>query len=320
MLKNIAVALTDRVSVFELGVVCEVFGIDRTDVGVPAFDFAVCATGGTPVRTGSGFTIDTPYRIDRLAEADLICVPAWNDIDEVPSPELVDALRAAVDRGARVMSVCSGAFVLAAAGLLDGRCATTHWKYTRQLSERYPLIDVDPNVLYVDAGAVLTSAGTAAGIDLCLYMVREEFGSAVANTIARRMVIPPHREGGQAQYIETPIVEHDRGDDLSRVLAWAQAHLDQPLQVEDLARRAHMSNRTFARRFTDVTGTTPHRWLSLQRLLRAQHLLEESDHDVEEVARQAGFGSATTLRQHFGRWRGTSPVSYRRSFRAGTAA
>lgn len=319
MLKNVVAAIADGVSVFELGVACEVFGVDRSADGVPQFDFAVAAVTEPPLMSEAGFTIDTPHRLDRLAEADLVIVPAWNDIDQRPPEDMLQALRAAVDRGARVMSVCSAAFVLAAAGLLDGRRATTHWRYTAQLAERYPLIDVDPNVLYVDAGQVLTSAGTAAGIDLCLYLVREEFGSAVANTIARRMVVPPHREGGQAQYIETPIVEHDRRDDLSRVLAWAQAHLDQPLQVEALARRAHMSSRTFARRFTDVTGTTPHRWLSLQRLLRAQHLLEESDHDVEEVARQAGFGSATTLRQHFGRWRGTSPVNYRRSFRSGIA-
>jgi transcriptional regulator GlxA family with amidase domain len=320
MLKNVVAAIADGVSVFELGVACEVFGIDRSADGVPKFDFAVAAVTEPPLMSEAGFTIDTPYRLDRLAEADLVIIPAWNDIDQDPPEDMLEALRAAVDRGARVMSVCSAAFVLAAAGLLDGRRATTHWRFTRQLAERYPLIDVDPNVLYVDAGEVLTSAGTAAGIDLCLYLVREEFGSAVANTIARRMVVPPHRDGGQAQYIETPIVEHLRGDDLSRVLAWAQGHLDRPLQVEDLAHRAHMSSRTFARRFTDVTGTTPHRWLSLQRLLRAQHLLEESDHDVEEVARLAGFGSATTLRQHFGRWRGTSPVLYRRSFRASTAA
>ena len=320
MLKNVVAVIADGVSIFELGVACEVFGVDRSADGVPKFDFAVATVTRPPVMTEAGFTIDTPFGLERVAEADLVIIPAWNDLDTRPPEEMLDALRAAVDRGARVMSVCSAAFVLAAAGLLDGRRATTHWRHAAELAERYPNIDVDPNVLYVDAGPVLTSAGTAAGIDLCLYIVREEFGTAVANTIARRMVVPPHRDGGQAQYIETPIVEHDRGDDLSRVLAWAQAHIDQPLQVEALARRANMSNRTFARRFTDVTGTTPHRWLSLQRLLRAQHLLEESDHDVEEVARLAGFGSATTLRQHFGRWRGTSPVLYRRSFRAGTAA
>ncbi len=199
------------------------------------------------------------------------------------------------------MSVCTGAFVLAAAGLLDGRRATTHWRHAAELARRYPDIDVDANVLYVDEGSVLTSAGTASGIDLCLHILREEHGAAVANAVARRMVVPPHRDGGQAQYIEAPMVEHDRGDDLAVVLDWVQAHLNQPFGVEHLARRANMSLRTFNRRFTATTGTAPHRWLTAQRVALAQRLLEETDLDVEQVAEQSGFGTAATLRQHFAR-------------------
>jgi transcriptional regulator GlxA family with amidase domain len=315
MLRNVAVAVCDQVAAFELGVVSEVFGYDRTAEGFPGYDFAVCAIEPPPLRTSSGFSIDTPHRIDRLRSADLIVIAAWRDADERPPEPLLEELRAAVDRGARVMSVCTGAFVLAAAGLLDGRRATTHWRHAAALAERYPLIDVDPDVLYVDAGPVLTSAGTAAGIDLCLHIVRTEHGTGVANALARRMVVPPHRDGGQAQYVETPVRVHRRGDELSEVLDWALERLDEPLPVEELAGRALMSTRTFARRFRAITGETPHRWLLLQRLLLAQRLLEEGDEPIEEVARLAGFGSAVSLRQHFARWRGTSPQRYRRTFR-----
>jgi transcriptional regulator GlxA family with amidase domain len=315
VLRNVAVAIVDGVSAFELGVLCEVFGFDRTADGFPGYDFAVCAAGPRPLRSSSGFTIDTPHGLDRLAAADLIGVPAWPDLDQVPPAPLLDALRAAVDRGARVMSVCTGAFVLAAAGLLDGRRATTHWRHAAALAERYPQIDIDPNVLYVDAGPVLTSAGTAAGIDLCLHIVRTEHGAGVANALARRMVVPPHRDGGQAQYVETPVRLHRRGDELSEVMDWALAHLDEPLGVTELAAHALMSSRTFARRFRAVAGTTPHRWLLLQRLTLAQQLLEQGDQTIEEVASLCGFGSAVTLRQRFQRWRGTSPQRYRRTFR-----
>ena len=305
---------------FELGVVCEVFGLDRTADGFPGYDFAICAVEPPPLRTTSGFMIYTPHGIERLAEADLIAIPAWHYPSRQPPEALLEALRAAVARGARVMSVCSGAFVLAAAGILDGRRATTHWRYAAQLAERYPAIDVDPNVLYVDDGQVLTSAGTAAGIDLCLHLVRQAHGSAVANALARRMVVPPHREGGQAQYIETPVLSHERGHGLSELLEWLQVNLAEPIAVEQMAARVNMSGRTFARRFLDITGTTPHRWLTLRRLELAQALLEGSRHDMEEVARLSGFGSAATLRHHFGRWRGTSPQLFRRSFQSGSAA
>jgi transcriptional regulator GlxA family with amidase domain len=316
MLRNVAAVVCDGVSVFELGVVCEVFGIDRTDTGLPGYDFAVCAAEPGPLRTGGGFGITPEHGLDRLADADLVAVPHWRSPDERPGEDLLDALRGVVARGGRVMSVCSGAFVLAAAGLLDGRRATTHWRYAATLAERYPEVEVDPNVLYVDAGQVLTSAGTSAGIDLCLHLVREEHGPAVANAIARRMVVPPHRDGGQAQYVDAPVPPPRSRDDLGDVLTWAVEHLDTPISVEQLAARALMSPRTFARRFRAVTGTTPYAWLLHQRTLLAQRLLEEGL-SVEEVARRSGFGSAATLREQFARVRGTSPSAYRRAF-AGT--
>ncbi|HVE62488.1 MAG TPA: helix-turn-helix domain-containing protein [Mycobacteriales bacterium] len=316
-LRNVAVAVCHGVSPFELGVVCEVFGMDRSADGLPAYDFAVCAAEPGPIRTQSGFDLATAHGVDRLARADLIAVPAWRDAHEPAPAPLIDALRAAVGRGARVMSVCSGAFVLGQAGLLDGRRATTHWRYTDALAERYPAAEVDRDVLYVDADPVYTSAGTAAGIDLCLHIVREAHGGAIANAVARRMVVPPHRAGGQAQYIETPVPEPRSSEDLAEVLDWAIASLHEPLTVEALAAHALMSSRTFARRFAAATGTTPYRWLLDQRMLLAQRLLEEGDLSVEEVAHRCGFGAAATLRQHFTRWRGTSPQAYQRTFRTG---
>lgn len=314
MLSNVAVVVGQDFAAFELGVVCEVFGVLRE--GLPTYDFAVCAAQAPPLRSSSGFLLDTPHRLDRLAAADLVAIPAWN-VESLPPPQpLLDALRAAVERGARVMSVCSGAFVLAAAGLLDGRRATTHWMFAAELAARHPRVEVDPDVLYVVDGPVLTSAGTAAGIDLCLHIVRSEHGAAVANKLARRMVVPPHRDGGQAQYVEAPVPPSDVGDELGGVLTWAMAHLDLPLTVDQLAARAVMSPRTFARRFLAVTGTTPHHWLLGQRVILAQRLLEEGSSTMEEVARRCGFGSAATLRQQFGSRRGISPRAYRRSFRA----
>ncbi len=319
-LRNVAVAVCQDVSPFELGVVCEVFGMDRTADGLPGYDFAVCAVEPGPVRTRSGFDIVTPYGLDRLVTADLIAVPAWRDAREPAPVALLDALRSAVARGARVMSVCSGAFVLGQAGLLDGRRATTHWRYTDALAELFPAAEIDPDVLYVDADPIYTSAGTAAGIDLCLHIVREVHGAEVANAVARRMVVPPHRAGGQAQYVETPVPEPRSNDDLAEVLDWAMMRLDEPLTVETLAAHVLMSPRTFARRFVAATGTTPYRWLLDQRMLLAQRLLEQGDLSVEEVARRCGFGAAAALRQHFGRWRGTSPQAYQRTFRTGNPA
>jgi transcriptional regulator GlxA family with amidase domain len=213
-----------------------------------------------------------------------------------------------------VLSVCSGAFVLAQAGLLDDRACTTHWMYTDELSQRFPRAKVDPDVLYVDDGVVLTSAGTAAGIDLCLHLMREEYGAAVANAVARRMVIPPHRDGGQAQFVETPVPLRSV-DTLEDVLTWMSGHLDQDMTIEALAARALMSPRTFARRFRAETGTTPYHWITGQRVMLAQRMLEETDETIDLIAERAGFGTAAVLRHHFSRWRGTSPQGYRRTFR-----
>jgi transcriptional regulator GlxA family with amidase domain len=318
-LSNVVAVVCNGFQAFELGVVCEVFGLDRSDQGLANYDFAVVAAEEPPLSSGQGYTLDTEHRLDRCATADLICIPAWRSIEEQPPEALLQVIRDAVDRGARVLSVCSGAFVLAAAGVLDGRRATTHWRYAAQLAECYPLIDVDPDVLYVDSGPVITSAGTAAGIDACLHLVRQEHGVAVANAVARRMVVPPFREGGQAQYVEAPVPLLRRAgtDELAPLLDWITQHLHEELAVGDLAKRAHMSTRTFARRFRESTGTTPHKWVLAQRVGHAQTLLERGC-PVDEVARRAGFGSSATLRTVFARERGTSPSAYARCF-AGTA-
>jgi transcriptional regulator GlxA family with amidase domain len=319
MLRNVAVVVLDGFEPFEMSLVCEVFGVDRTDDGLPAYEFAVVAGEPGPLRAPVGFTLDTPFGLERLEEADLVAVSAIGDISHrcrgegFPAP-LLDALRRTVARGARVLSVCNGAFVLAAAGLLDGRRCTTHWRNASELARRYPAAKVDPTVLYVDADPVITSAGTAAGIDACLYLVRKEHGSAVANAVARRMVVPPHRDGGQAQYIDRPLPAAP-ADSLARVIGWMEGHLGQQVTVAQLAARAHMSPRSFARRFVQETGTTPQRWLTGQRILLAQHLLEETDETVDVIAGRAGFGNGTVLRHHFRAWRHTTPHAYRRAFR-----
>ncbi|SDN25207.1 transcriptional regulator, AraC family with amidase-like domain [Actinacidiphila guanduensis] len=315
MLQNVAVAVVDGVHPFELGVLCEVFGLDRSDEGLPVYDFAVVSAEGADVATHAGFSLRVAEDLDRLEEADLVAVPAGDDFSdrEFPRP-LLAALNRAVDRGATVLSVCSGVFVLGAAGLLDGRRCAAHWRHAATLARRYPEAVVEPDVLYVDDAGVTTSAGTAAGIDACLHLVRREQGSAVANGIARRMVVPPHREGGQAQFVDRPL-PRAKSDPVSGVLAWMERHLDREVTVEELAARAHMSPRTFARRFQQETGTTPYRWLLGQRVLLARELLEGTDETIDAVAGRAGFGNAATLRHHFGRWTGTTPQSYRRAFR-----
>jgi transcriptional regulator GlxA family with amidase domain len=314
--RTVAVVVFDRVAVFELAVPCEVFGIDRSAHGVPNYRLSVCAAEPPPLRTGAGFTIDALPGLAPLRRADTVIVPAWRDIDETPPEALLRALRRAHDRGARVASLCSGAFVLAHAGLLDGRRATTHWMYADVLAERFPAVDVDRSVLYVDEGRVLTSAGTAAGIDLCLHMVRQDHGAEVANVFARRMVVPPHRDGGQAQFVSAPRPPACADDPVARTLDWAMAHLDDDLTVAALAGRAAMSARTFARRFVAATGTTPLQWLLVQRVLTAQRLLETTDLPIERVAERCGLGTAANLRTQFGRHLGTTPTGYRRTFRA----
>lgn len=313
MLTNVVVVVHNQVEPFELAILCEVFGTDRSDDGLPRYDFAVVSAEPGPVRSTIGFSMDIPHDLARLDQADLIAVapPASNDTES--PPELLEALRRAVDRGARVLSVCTGAFILGAAGLLDGRPCTTHWRHADELARRFPLAQVDPDVLFVDDGAILTSAGSAAAIDLGLYVVRQAHGAAVANAIARRMVVPPQREGGQRQYVETP-VPATGVETLEPLLTWMLANLGQDMSVEELSARVHLSTRTFARRFRAETGATPHSWLTAQRVMLAQRLLEDSDHSVETVADLAGFGSSAVLRHHFLRRVGTTPQAYRRAF------
>lgn len=316
VLRNVAVVALDGFSPFELGVPCEVFGTDRTEEGLPGYEFTVVAGEAGPLRSEVGFVLQADAGLEVLERADLVVVPAPSDERclqaDWPEP-LLDALRAVVARGARVLSVCTGAFVLGAAGLLDGRSCTTHWRHAKQLAIMYPAAKVDPSVLYVDEGQVITSAGTAAGIDACLYLVRKEQGSRVANAVARRMVVPPHRDGGQAQYVERPVAPPSC-DTLADVIEWMQRHLDQQVSVGELASLAAMSPRTFARRFVQETGTTPQRWLIGQRILLAEQLLEESAETVDRIAERAGFGNATALRHHFRAWRATTPHAYRRLF------
>ncbi len=302
----VALAATDGMLSFELTIATEVFGDD------PRYGFAVC--GPAPVRVGR-FLLEPDHGLDRLARADTVLVPGWADVDAAPPADLVGAVRAAHARGARVASLCTGAFVLAAAGLLDGLRATTHWAHTDVLAARYPAVTVDPDVLYVDNGQVLTSAGKAAALDLCLHLVRADHGPAAANAIARRLVVPPHRAGGQAQFVPAPVPARD-DHPLASLLPWITARLDRPLTVEDLARRANLSTRHLSRHFRAATGTTPLRWLLNQRIRRAQELLENTDAGIDAVAEAVGLGTATTLRRHFNRTVGVPPDTYRRTFRS----
>ncbi len=313
MLKNVAVLVYPGVAPFELGVLCEAWGLDRADQGVPTFDFAVCTpTPGRVSTSLAGFALEVSAGLARLDQADLICLPAMPRDTPVPPP-VITALQDAYARGARLLSVCVGAFVLGEAGLLDGRRCTTHWTYSDELARRFPRAHVDPGVLYVEDGHVLTSAGTAAGIDACLSLVRREFGERVVTRLARRMVVPPHRDGGQRQYVETPLPPV-RADTLRVTLDWMTAHLDEDISVERLAAQARMSMRTFARRFRAETGTTPHHWVTAQRVLLAQRLLEEGGRSIDEIATRTGFGSGALLRHHFTKRVGTTPQAYRRTF------
>lgn len=313
---TVAIAIFEGSPVFETGVGCEVFGIDRSAMGVPPYRLRVCAIDPSPVRTGGGFSILTEHGLEQLRRADTIIVPGWKDFDRPVPPEFLQALRRAHARGARLLSFCSGAFVLAETGLLDGRRAATHWMHVDALGARHPQITWDASVLYVDDGSgIYTAAGTAAAIDLCLHLVRVDHGTEVANVVARRMVVAPHRDGGQAQYVEAPLPVVVSDDLLSETLDWALAHLDHDLTVETLARRARVSPRTFARRFKATVGTTPLQWVLHQRVLAARRLLESTDLPVEHVATEVGFGTATSLRTHFGRVVGTAPAAYRTMFR-----
>jgi transcriptional regulator GlxA family with amidase domain len=311
--RSVAAYAPRSVAGFSLAIASEVFGFDRTARGLPGFDYAVCTPRPGPVRTDTGLTVTVEHGLDRLATADLVIVLPWEE-DDHTSPEAHAALRSAYERGAIVASQCTGAFIAAEAGLLDGLRATTHWRRAGEFAARFPQVKLDPGVLYVDEGRILTSAGAAAGVDLCLYLLRREHGAAAATAIARDLVVPPHRGGGQAQFVASPVPVECDDERLADVLGWARAHLDQPLTVARLASRALMSPRSFARHFKAVTGTTPHSWVLEQRLHRAEEMLETGDLPVEEVARRVGFGSPATLREQFVRRRGVPPRDYRRTF------
>ncbi|MGW3075136.1 MULTISPECIES: helix-turn-helix domain-containing protein [unclassified Kitasatospora] len=333
---DVAVYAFPGMATFELGVVVEVFGLARPELAgllaAPWYGLKVCAEQpGTPLDAVGGFTLTAPYGLDELAAADTVIVPGvpnvFGGVGAPPgrgaggvSPALVEALRTAHGRGARIVSICGGAFALAAAGLLDGREATTHWRYAELLQQRHPAVRVNPDVLYVDNGDVLTSAGSAAGIDLCLHLVRRDHGAKVANTVARRFVVAPHRDGGQAQFVEAAVrpVE-DEEDGIARSMQWALDHLSSPLTISRLARAARMSDRSYLRHFTARTGTSPMRWVVTQRIAASLALLESPEGTVEEIAAAVGFESAATFRHHFGRVMRTSPTSYRRSFGRGAA-
>ncbi|MHA7262588.1 GlxA family transcriptional regulator [Arthrobacter sp. TMN-37] len=314
MLTSVALIVLPGLTPFEFGVICEVFGVDRSTLGVglPAFDFRICTPVPGTVETETGFSIVVDRDLSATEDADLVVVIPSHAEDPLPVA-VAEALRAADRRGARLFSVCSGAFALAEAGLLDGKRATTHWAHARRFAEQYPRVAVDENVLYVGDGNILTSAGTAAGIDASLHLIRQEFGVRAAAAVARGMVVPPHRDGGQAQYIERPIPASG-GDPIEELLVWLSANLEEELSVPVLARRVHMSERTFARRFRAVTGATPAAWITAQRVQRAQLLLEETHLGIDSIARRSGFGQAVLLRQHFHRVLGVSPAVYRRTF------
>jgi AraC family transcriptional activator FtrA len=305
----------DGLSLFEFGIVAEVFALRRPELGVPWYDFAVVSYDRPPLRATGGVRVLPTHSVRVLSKANTIVIPNWRDLDEAPPPAMLEALRAAHRRGARLMSVCSGAFVLAAAGLLDGRRATTHWRHAARLAAQYPRVRVEPSVLYVEDDRVYTAAGSAAGIDLGLHLIRQDYGSAIANQVARRMVVPPHRDGGQSQFVADAVPATSPGDgSLAPIMEWASSRLSEPLDAAALARKGRMSMRTLARRFESQAGTTPHQWLTHQRVLAAQRLLETSNASIDRVAELSGFATPETLRHHFRRRVGTSPGAYRRRF------
>ncbi|WNI24657.1 helix-turn-helix domain-containing protein [Streptomyces sp. ITFR-16] len=312
----VAVLLFSGGPIFESSIPLSVFGIDRQDAGVPRYRLLVCSGEEGPLRTTGGLELTAPYGLEAISRAGTVVVPAWRSITSPPPVEALDALRRAHEEGARIVGLCTGAFVLAAAGLLDGRPATTHWMYAPTLAKRYPSVHVDPRELFVDDGDVLTSAGTAAGIDLCLHIVRSDHGTEAAGALARRLVVPPRRSGGQERYLDRSLPEEIGSDPLAEVVAWALEHLHEQFDVETLAARAYMSRRTFDRRFRSLTGSAPLQWLITQRVLQAQRLLETSDYSVDEVAGRCGFRSPVALRGHFRRQLGSSPAAYRAAYRA----
>ena len=304
----------DGLCTFEFGCTYEIFGLPRPELDRPWYRFQVCAAEPGPLCAAGALAVRAPYDPGLIEQADTVIVPGWRSPDAPVPDALLDALARVPERGGRLVSICSGVFVLAAAGVLDGRRATTHWRYTEALARRYPRIEVDPDVLYVDEGPVPTSAGSAAGLDLCLHIVRRDHGTAVANNVARRLVLAPHRDGGQRQFVETPVASRVETRRLAALLDWLPAHIDENLTVGDLARQAGMSLRTFQRRIRESTGTAPGDWLIRQRVTRARYLTETTDLTIEQIATRSGFRAVETLRHHFRRLVGTTPTAYRQAF------
>lgn len=312
--------LVDGMTPLEPAVAGELFGLDRSELlGVRWYRHTACSADGAELRIGD-LSVSLDHGLEAVARADTVIIPGWCGIDRRAGDDLVDALRRAHRRGTRIVSFCTGAFALADAGLLDGRPATTHWAFADEFRSRYPTVALDPSVLYIDDGQVLTSAGAAASIDLSMHLIRRDFGTEIANTVARNLVVPPHRRGGQAQFVDAPLGSPvEAGDALAETLDWATTRLGTPLTVGELAAHAHISPRHFSRQFRAATGTTPHQWLITQRLGVAQRLLESTDHSVDHIASVAGFGTAAAMRLHFQSAVHTSPASYRHTFRTATA-
>ncbi|MYN15686.1 transcriptional regulator FtrA [Rugamonas sp. FT107W] len=314
MKKHLVVALAyDRLCTFEFGCTVELFALERPELDVDWYDFAVCAVEPGPIRAAGGITVQAPYAPELLERADTIVIPGWRDADEPPPPAMLEAIRAAHRRGARLCSICSGVFVLAAAGVLDGQRATTHWRYADRLAQRYPQIQVQPDDLYVDNGQVITAAGSAAGLDMLLHLVRRDYGAKVGNLVARRLVVAPHREGGQAQFLPRPMARGEQGR-LSRLMDWLRSHPAQQHTVDSMAARAAMSPRTLQRQFQQATGFGPVEWLIRERIALVKDMLEEPGLPLARIAERAGFGSEESLRHHFRRLAATTPAAYRRRF------
>ncbi|MGF6554266.1 AraC family transcriptional activator FtrA [Pseudomonas sp. S30_BP2TU TE3576] len=312
----VAILAYDGLCTFEFGIAVEIFGLPRPEFDFPWYEHRIVAVDQGPMRAMGGIQVLADGGMELLANARTIIIPGWRDRSATVPVELIAALRQAHARGARLLSICSGVFVLAATGLLDGHGATTHWRYTSELAERFPGILVDPDVLYVDSGQLITSAGSAAGIDACLHLVARDFGTQVANCVARRLVMSPQRSGGQAQFIPTPVSPTPRSD-LSRVMQWARERLHEPLEVRDLASKAAMSERTFLRRFTEASGQSPKTWLQHERLGRARELLESSDQNTEQIAERCGYRSVESFRVAFRTVVGVPPSVYRERFGRG---
>jgi AraC family transcriptional activator FtrA len=316
---TVAILAYDGLCTFEFGIAVEIFGLPRPEFDFPWYEHRIVAVDQGPMRAMGGIQVLADGGMELLADARTIIIPGWRDRNAAVPAELIAALRQAHARGARLLSICSGVFVLAATGLLDGRGATTHWRYTSELAERFPGILVDPDVLYVDSGQLITSAGSAAGIDACLHLVARDFGTQVANCVARRLVMSPQRSGGQAQFIPTPVSPTPRSD-LSRVMQWARERLHEPLEVRDLASEAAMSERTFLRRFSEASGQSPKTWLQHERLGRARELLESSDQNTEQIAERCGYRSVESFRVAFRTVVGVPPSVYRERFGRGAPA